>query len=257
MKCANCGFISNKDFFRCPYCGHIHEEENEGIRTRINIGHDISMQVRTILIIISLNLYGVALLADWYFGFQYSLSLWAFILIFLPLTIVDISTSRRKSVIIAAEKVDLFVLLTLMLACGLGRIAGLFDVRPYMSTIVLPAFLFLGTIFASVILFKRRNEKIRPIWTEFLLIFHLIVATILFTFFLVNKYCTLGGVANPPFSYIQFGMTKDYKPMLYIIEEILIFAAFGGCLIYLINYNVILVSYVYRKVKNIYGGEGD
>ena len=109
MKCANCGFISNRDFFRCPYCGHIHEEANEGIRTRINIGHDISMQVRTILIIISLNLFGVALLADWYFGFQYSLSLWAFILIFLPLTIVDIATSRRKSLIIALEKIDLFI----------------------------------------------------------------------------------------------------------------------------------------------------
>ena len=257
MKCANCGFISNRDFFRCPYCGHIHEEANEGIRTRINIGHDISMQVRTILIIISLNLFGVALLADWYFGFQYSLSLWAFILIFLPLTIVDIATSRRKSLIIALEKVDLFIVLTLMLACGLGRINGLFDVRPYMSTLVLPGFLLLETVVASIILFKRRNEKIRPLWTELLLIFHLIVATILFVFFLVNKYCTLNGVANPPFHYMQFGMTPDYKPPLYIVEEILIFAAFGGCLIYLINYNVILVGYVYRKVKNIYGGEGD
>ncbi len=257
MKCANCGFISNKDFFRCPYCGHIHEEENEGIRTRISIGHDISMQVRTILIIISLNLFGVALLADWYFGFQYSLSLWAFFLIFLPLTIVDIATSRRKSLIIAAEKIDLFILLFLMLACGLGRINGVFDVTPYMSTLVLPGYLFLETIMASIILFKRRNEKIRPLWTELLLVFHLIVATIVFVFFLVNKYCILNGVANPPFHYMTFGMTPEAKTPLYIIEEILIFAAFGGCLIYLINYNVILVGYVYRKVKNIYGGEGD
>ena len=236
MKCSKCGFISNKDFFRCPYCGHVHDDENEGIRTRVNFGHDITVQVRTILIIISLNLYGFALLADWYFAFKYSLSLWAFILIFLPLTIVDISTTKRKSVITAVEKIDVVILGSILLACGLGRIDGLFDVRPYMSTIALPAFLLAGTIFASIVLFRRRSEKIRPIWTEFLLIFHLIVATIIFTFFLVNKYCTLNGVANPPFQYMQFGMTKDYKTPLYIIEEILIFAAFGGCLIYLINY---------------------
>lgn len=258
MKCPNCGFISNRDFYRCPYCGHVNPEEQDGLRTRVKIGNDFSVSVRTILVAVSLNLFGAALLADWYFDFRFSISLWAFILIFIPLTVVDISTAKKPNLISSIEKIDLLVLLSFLLACGLAKIDGLFDVRAYFPTLVIPAFLVIGTIASTVLLFKRKNSKVRPLWTELLLAFHLTVAIIIFTFFLINKYCVANGVSNPPFNWMQLGgMTKDYQPPIYVIEEILIFAAFGGALIYLINYNVILVGYIFRKVKNLYGGERD
>jgi hypothetical protein len=47
------------------------------------------------------------------------------------------------------------------------------------------------------------------------------------------------------------------KTPLYLLSEALIFACFGMSLITLINFNVVFVAYIYRKVKNLYGGEGD
>ena len=40
-------------------------------------------------------------------------------------------------------------------------------------------------------------------------------------------------------------------------SEILIFGSFGLSLIYLVNYNIVLVGSILRKVKRIYGGERD
>ena len=80
---------------------------------------------------------------------------------------------------------------------------------------------------------------------------------IIFVFFMVNKYCVENGVENPPFAYLQLGMTKGHPTVLYNIEQTLIFIALGLTGFYFINYNVMLVGYILRKVKNIYGGQGD
>ena len=52
-------------------------------------------------------------------------------------------------------------------------------------------------------------------------------------------------------------MKDGVRTPLYTASEIMIFGAFGLSLIYLINYNLMLVGFVFRKVKRIYGGERD
>ena len=257
MKCPKCGFISNKDFFRCPYCGCVNEEDREGIRRRINIGSEFSIQIRTILILLVVNLFFASILIDWYFDFAYSITLWAFFLLFGSLIIVDVSTSKKKNLIISMQKFFFFFLIFLMLACGLFQIKGVFDLRMYFPSIILPAFLILSMTLSTVMFFARKKARVRPIWTESFFAFNLTVAIILFVFFLVNKYCVAGGMANPPFRYMQLDMVDGNRTTLYTISEILIFTSFGLSLITLTNFNIILAGFIYRKVKKIYGGERD
>lgn len=257
MKCENCGFISTKDFYRCPYCGHIHEDQTEGLRTRVSFGHDYSVQIRTIIIALVINLFLVSIFVDWYFNFAYSITLWSFIVHFGSLTILDIATTKKKSLITAIEKVDFFLLCTLLLSCGLLRIEGVFDLRAYVPSIMIPAFLIVATIICTTFLFLRKRSKVRPIWTELLLAFHLTIAIVTFVFFLVNKYCVEAGIANAPFRFMQLDMVAGSKTPLYTLSEILIFTSFGLSMVTLINFNIVFVAYIYRKVKNLYGGQGD
>lgn len=258
MKCEKCGFISRKDFYRCPYCGNLNEEQLDGLRTRVNIGHDFSVRVRTIIVASVVNLFLLSIFVDWYFNFAYSITLWSFMVLFGSLTIMDIATTKKKSVITAIEKIDFFLLCTMLISCGMFRIKGVFDLNMYFPTIILPAFLLLATLISTIFLFIRRRSKVRPIWTELLLAFHLIIAIIIFTFFLINKYCIEGGASYIPFHYMQLDWSgSGPKTPLYLISEALIFACFGMSLITLINFNVVFVAYIYRKVKNLYGGERD
>lgn len=257
MKCPKCGFISNKDFFRCPYCGTVSEESSDGIRTRINIGNDFSIQIRTILILLAFNLFFLSILLDWYFDFAYSITLWSFFVLFGSLLIVDISTSKKKNIIISMQKFFAFVLVFLMLGCGLFQIRGVFDFRMYFPSLILPAFLIISMTLSTVMFFVRKKARVRPIWTETFFALYLTIAIILFVFFLVNKYCVANGVTNPPFRYMQLDMVDGNRTTLYTISEILIFASFGLSLITLTNFNIILIGFIYRKVKKIYGGERD
>ena len=257
MKCPKCGFISNKDFFRCPYCGRVNEEDREGIRTRVNIGKDFSIQIRTILILLVANLFFASILVDWYFDFAYSISLWSFFFLFGSLIVVDAATSKKKNFIIALQKVFLYLLVFLLLSCGLFQIKGIFDFRMYFPTIILPAYLIISMVVSTVIFFGRKNARVRPIFTELLFALYLTVAIILFVFFLVNKYCIANGVSNPPFAFMQLDMVDGNRTTLYTISEVLIFASFGLSLITLTNFNIILIGFIYRKVKKIYGGERD
>ena len=258
MKCKNCGFISNKDFYRCPYCGQIHEEEGVVLKKSVKIGSEFSIQLRTVFYIFFLNIIGIAVLADWYFNFSYSLSLWAFIVCFGAITVISVSSAKRNN-ISTIEKADFFILISLMMCCGLCRIDGLFDARKYFPGIVIPSFLIVASILSIILIFHRRSShsKLRPLWTEALLLFHVVIMVIIFVFFMVNKYCVENGVENPPFAYLQLGMTKGHPTVLYNIEQTLIFIALGLTGFYFINYNVMLVGYILRKVKNIYGGQGD
>ena len=99
MKCSKCGFISRRDFYRCPYCGHTNEEEFEGIRKRINLGHDFSAQIRTIIIVFVVNLFLLSVLLDWYFNFQYAICLWSYFVLFGSLVVMDAVSSKKGSLI--------------------------------------------------------------------------------------------------------------------------------------------------------------
>ncbi len=256
MKCKNCGFISNKDFYRCPYCGQIHEEEGVALKKSVKIGSEFTIQLRTVFYIFFLNVFGGSILLDWYFNFAYSLTLWAFIICFGGILFISISSSKKNYISII-EKADFFIILCLMLCCGLCKVDGLFDARQYFPGIVIPSVLILTSIISIILIFKRRGAKLRPLWTEALLLFHVVIIVIIFVFFMVNKYTVEAGVDNPPFRYLQLGMTKGHPTLLYNIEQVLIFISLGLTGFYFINYNFMLVGYILRKVKNIYGGQGD
>lgn len=256
MKCKNCGYISSREFYRCPYCGHINEEEGDILKTRLTFGGGFSIRIRTILYGLLVNLFAVSVMVDWFLNFKYSITLWSFIICFGLLLSISIAFMKRKSVYMIAERIDFFVIITLLLATGLCRIEPYFDYRAFIVTFVLPGYMIFAT-FLSVLLFflRTRSTALRPIITELLLLFHVAIATVLFVFILLNKYSVMNGVANPPFKWMLYGTTKEYTSVLYTIEQVLIFTAFGFTWAYLINYNLVLVGYIYRKVKNIYGGD--
>lgn len=257
MKCENCGYISSREFYRCPYCGHVHEESEDVLKTRLSFGVGFSIQIRTIIYAVLFNLFGASILIDWFLGFKYAITLWSFIVCFGAMTIISIVFMRKKILVSICERIDFFLILALILASVLCRFDGVFDLRVLMATIVIPAYLLFATMVSIYLLFRRKASQMRPLLTELLLIVHAFIATILFVFLLVNKYSVQAGINNPAFSFMQYGMTKDNLTTMYIVEEVLIFLSFGISWAYLINYNVILVGVIARKVKNIYGGSGD
>ncbi len=255
MKCSKCGFISRRDFYRCPYCGHTNEEEFEGIRKRINLGHDFSAQIRTIIIVFVVNLFLLSVLLDWYFNFQYAICLWSYFVLFGSLVVMDAVSSKKGSLITSLEKMDLFLLGYLLLACALCKIgpeeAIVFDAREYFPSLIIPGYLILTALVSTFVVFLRKS-KMRPIFTEVIFVFHFIIATILFIFLLINKYAP-----TAPFEFLSFENAGSAQEALCLASEILIFGAFGLSVIYLVNYNIVLVGSIFRKVKRIYGGERD
>ena len=256
MKCSNCGFISSKEFYRCPYCGTIHEVKDNALQRSIKIGNIFTVRLITIIYLIVGNLFAASILIDWFLNFQYGIVLWSFILLFGPGVVISILASRKKTMISSVVKIDLFLLVVLILGCGTCRINGLFDLRIYIPTYVIPAFTILGTFLSVFLLFRRKNDsKIRPLWTEVLLFFHLTIAFILFVFFLFNKYWIMGGLSNPPFRFYQ--LAANGNAGLYMLEEILVYAAFGLAALFIVNYNIILVAHVLRQVRGYYGKPRD
>ena len=251
MKCSKCGFISRRDFYRCPYCGHTNEEDFEGIRKRINLGHDFSAQIRTIIIVFVVNLFLLSVLLDWYFQFKYAICLWSYFVLFGSLMVMDAVSSKKGSLITSLEKMDLFLLGYLLLACGLCKINGVFDARAYFPSLIIPGYLILTALVSTFVVFLRKS-KMRPIFTEIIFVLHFIMATILFIFLLINKYAP-----TAPFKFLLFEDTGSAQGPLCLASEILIFVAFGLSVIYLVNYNIVLVGSIFRKVKRIYGGERD
>ncbi len=260
MKCSKCGFISNRDFYRCPYCGHTNEEDFEGIRTRINLGHNFSAQIRTIVIIFVINLFLLSVLLDWYFSFKYAICLWSYFVLFGSLTVVDICSSKKGSLITSLEKMDLFLLGYLLLACGLCRLGPwgdpIFTARAFFPALIIPGYLILTAIVSTFVVFLRKS-KMRPIFTEIIFVLHFLIAMVLFIFLLVNKYNDAH-----PFKFLLFvdgnaALPAAQTEVLCKVSEISIFASFGLSFIYLVNYNIVLAGSILRKVKRIYGGERD
>lgn len=257
MKCQNCGFISSREFYRCPYCGHIQEGESDVLKTTLKFGGGFAVRIRTIIYGMLVNLFALSVMIDWFFNFKYSITLWSFILCFGFAVVFSIATTKRRNMVSVTERFDFYLLCVLILAPGLCKITGVFDLRPLATGIILPSYILLATLVSAISLLRNRSNQLRPLLTELLLILHAFVATILFVFLLVNRYFVMAGRENPPFYYLQFGMTAGNPTPMYIACEVLIFAAFGISWAYLINFNIMLVGYIYRKVKNLYGGDGD
>lgn len=254
MKCSNCGFISSKDFYRCPYCGKIHESEDNVFKKSLTIGNVFVVRLQTLIYIIVGNLFGASILVDWFLGFKYGIILWAFIILFGVILIISIAANKKNAISIV-EKTDFFILLSLLLACGTCRIDGLFDIRIYIPTIVIPSFMVLATIISLTLVFRKNQSKIRPLWTEVLLFTHLGVISLLFTFFLINKYCLAAGITNPPFHFFQ--LVTNGNDAMSIFVEVLMYTAFGLSLLYVVNYNIILIAHIARQVKGFYGKPRD
>ncbi len=244
MKCSHCGFVSNKDFYVCPYCGETFQPDNNVLRKIINIGGIFSISVRALIYVIVLNILGLALLVDWYLEFRLGLILWTSIVAVGIIAFVSIK-SNKSNPISRLEKIIFFVLFVLILCVPLCRIVPLgasnpiFDWRQYFPTFVIPIYIISSIVILIIeFLVNGRHQKIRPIWTEGLIILLLIVASLDFIFLLVNK--NYEG---------SFWMFQDIYP----VSEILVFIAFGMSLVFAINYNIIITGHIVRKVKNAYG----
>ena len=253
MKCDNCGFVSNKEFYRCPYCGKVHESTENLFRRSFTLGNLFTIRLQTLIYIIVANIFGVALLVDWYFGFSYGIVLWAFIILFSIVLSVSIF-GGKKNIISIYEKVIFYFMFCLILACGTCYIKGVFDFRPYVISFAIPLFVILSAIGSLFLLFVRKHSKIRPLWTEVLIIAQLSLMSVIFALFLVNKYCIINGVEHVPFQWFQLGKGLDMvNTPLYKFEELLIYFAFGVAVLYFFNFNIILIGHIFRQVKSFYG----
>ncbi len=256
MKCENCGFISSKKFYRCPYCGHVHESENGNILDKpVSFNNNFSVRIRTILYIALFNLLGAALLVDWFFSFKYGITLAGYVL-FMGIYVFLIIFTRRPSPSTIIVRLDMYILIGLLLAWCYFPVSIFKDVIVFIPTFAIPGFIVVDTLASVLVLmFNKGSKRIRPIWFEFNLLFHLAVITVLFIFFLICKY----NLDKPdmPFYFMAFGSTKDNLTPLFKIEEILIFVAFGTSLLYLINYNIVLVWNIFHKVTGYYGKPRD
>ncbi len=269
MKCTNCGFISSKTFYRCPYCGHIHQNSNNIFDKSVTINNNYSIRIKTIIYIVLFNLLGACLLADMYLSFDYAITLWGYLLLLGAFTVVQIISSKR-GIFSGIVRVNFYLLFGLLLAWCYFSKPLLHNIIVYIPTIVIPAFIILFSLMSAILLFTYKGEKrIRPIWFEVVLFTNLTVMTVLFIFFLICKYnlpsawIDADGVLRPaadsfvPFDFMAFGSTPDNYTSMFIVEEILIFAGFGLSLLYVINYNVTLIYHIYHQVKGFYGKPRD
>ena len=256
MRCSHCGFVSNKDFYVCPYCGETYQPDNNVLRKIIDIGGIFSISVRALIYILVLNALGIILLVDWYLGFRLALILWASIIAAGIITFVSIK-SYKPNPITSLEKIIFFLFVVLILCIPLCRIFTLgdsyhevFNLTYYFPTFVIPLYI-IGAIAASIIVFltKGRTQKIRPLWTEALILLFLVVSTLNFIFLLVNKF---NGV---PFK--AFDTLKAASEVAYGFAEVLVFLSFGVSLVFAINYNIIITGHIVRKVKSAYGKRPD
>lgn len=255
MKCKNCGFISSKDFYRCPYCGHIHDNNQNVLDKSITFNETLTLRVKTFIDIFLFNLFGLSFIVDWYLSFQYAITLWGYIL-FIGIFVFTTIFSNKKKFFSFIIGMQFYCLLGLLLAWCYYAMPSFKDAIVFIPTFVIPSFIILSSLLSSFAYFPFKPEKkIRPIWFGFGIFINLVVATIIFVFFLVCKN-NLGDVTSP-FNFMAFGSTPENQTVLYKVEEILIFASFGFSLFYLVNYWVTMLSYIFNQVKGFYGKQRD
>ena len=116
MKCTNCGFISSKTFYRCPYCGHVHADTNNIFDKSVTINNNFSIRVKTIIFILLFNLLGACLLVDFYLNFNFGITLWGYLVLMGAYTVVQI-ISKKRGVFSGIVRVNFYLLFGLLLAC--------------------------------------------------------------------------------------------------------------------------------------------
>lgn len=245
MKCNHCGFISAKNFYRCPYCGHIHKDENNLLDFTIRIKNFFSIRLKTLILLIFVNLWAVTFFVDLFLGFRFSISYWSFIVI----SIAYVSTAfiiGKSPIVSAVEKIDIAIFVGLLIGIFAFKIDGLFDFRLYFPTLIIPIFTIIEALVTPFLLIFRKEGKFRPLWTEVLLILHFVAVLTIYILFVIGKYL-------PADAWLHTHLVLDGT--LGVIENVVIYIALGASLLYLVNYNIALISRIMRELKVQYGGD--
>lgn len=251
MKCEHCGFISAGNFYKCPYCGHVRANDTDVLNNNIKVGRLFTIRLRTLFVIILANIFLAGLFVDVYFSFRWCISYWTAIVIVGTYVLTALITGRNP-VVKAVEKIDVFILFALVLASVAFKIDGLFDLRRYFPTFIIPIFVILGTLLSFILLFVKPNAKFRPLWTEVLFISHVVVMFIIFAIYMVAKY---GPQDIEFFANFSNYFLFNEVPGLPLVQGILIYVGLAVSLLYLINYNIVLFGNIIKEVKIKYGGE--
>lgn len=251
MKCENCGFISSKRFYRCPYCGTVHEGDNNILDKSIDLTSNVSVRLKSIINIILFNLFGLCILFDWYFAFQYGITLAGYILFLGAITIINALGSKRKLFAFLVG-IDIWLLFGLLLSWCYLKTPILGPYIQYVPTFAIPGFIiFFSLLSAILLIFPKEVKKIRPLWFGFVLFVHLIVMIVIFVLFLICKYNLYR--ERIPFAFMALGSDGTTKTLLFKVEEILVFVSFGLSILYFLNYFITLLTRIFHQVKGYYG----
>ena len=245
MKCEHCGFISSKEFYKCPYCGKIQPVESNILDNDIKIGTLFQIRLRTLIIVIITNLMLAAIFVDIITMFAYCVSYWSFIVLGGAYLVLSLRASKSP-LIVTAEKIDIFILVILVLGTWAikFKIGGIPAGR-FMPTIVIPTATVLGSALSFSLLFTKRNHKFRPLWTEVLLFLHLALMVTIFVLYLVAKH----GDNQVLRDYFLFdGILGGY-------QMVVIYLGLAASVLYIINYNIVMFGHILKEVKIRYGGE--
>lgn len=251
MKCGNCGFVSAKNFYKCPYCGKIYQSENDVLNNTISIGHLFTIRIRTLFLLIIANIVMTCLLVDMYSKFAWCLSYWILILV-AGVYVIFSSITGKNSAIMMVEKIDIYLLAMMVIGIFAFKIDGLFDLRQTMLSVVIPIFTIVGSALSFILLFVKSNKKFRPLWTEALLLFHVTVMGSIYLCYIFAKYLptlTEWGGAK------WFSEWFFFNPNFALAQTIIIYIALGISIVYLINYNIVLFGHIIKEVKIQYGVE--
>lgn len=250
MKCSNCGFISSKPFYRCPYCGAVHESEANLLDRSVKVNSNVSVRIKTVINVMVFNLLGIAILLDWIFNFQFAISFFAYVLFMGIFIGVNLYNSKHNFFSILMGT-DLYLIVGLAIAWCYQYVPAARGYVAYIPTFVIPVFIITSNIVSAFLLaIFAGKKKVRPLWFEVVLLIHLLLSSLVFIFFMICRYNLGGGTA---FDYMAFGSTPSSFTTMFIIEQVLIFTAFGSSILFIINYNLILIGYIFRQVKGSYG----
>ena len=251
MKCSNCGFISSKPFYRCPYCGAIHESEENIFDRSLQFNNNLSIRLKTIIYIIVFNLLSISVLVDWYLGFQYGITFISYVLLVGIFVFINLFKSKR-GIFSAIMGVDLYVLIGLLIGWCYYFAPSIREYVVYIPSLAIPSFIICSDIASAALLaFFAGKKKVRPLWFETVLLIHILVSTLIFVFFMICRYSM--GVTPTPFDYLALGSSKGNITTLFILEEVLVFISFGLSVLYFINFNIVLIGRIFHSVKGFYG----
>ena len=240
MKCEKCGYIFNGDFDKCPYCGTSQGAENQNLlHSTVPLGQHNSIRIRTILMIIFLNLFLVSFFVDWLvFNFQYRITLFSYLVCFGAVLITAILYAP-KSPLSIFERIDFYLIVGIIIAAASLKLPS-FDGRVLFGFVVLPIYLLVTTLLYVLLLSKGKGKKFRPIVTEFAIIGRLLLAIACLVIFLVGVFSA---------SSCKWALMEN----LVLVQKITIYGAFGIMTLLFLNFNLLLILNIFNRIKYIYG----